>query len=78
MTRPDDAYCPCDVCGQHPDENRCICPECLVCGAYGDPYCYSEHGLVRSFAQVALREQALEYYAWVDRQAELWDEEVDR
>jgi len=31
---------PCEVCGQFEDD--CVCPECLVCGGYGDPYCYSD------------------------------------
>lgn len=56
---------PCGVCGQD-IYGDCICPECPVCGATGDPLCYDgielsllsgepSHGLVRSFAQVALR-----------------------
>jgi hypothetical protein len=51
---------PCEVCGQAIDD--CICPECPCCGATGDLICYTSHGLVRSFAQVALRAQAEE--AW--------------
>lgn len=50
---------PCDVCGQWEDE--CVCPECPVCGEYGNPKCYhgtTGHGLVRSFGQVALRAEA--------------------
>lgn len=47
---------PCDVCGQNLD--ACICPECPSCTSVGDPQCYdgpNAHGLVRSFAQVALK-----------------------
>lgn len=46
---PDDDEGPCEVCGLAVDD--CICPECLVCGAYGDPYCYLEHGLRRTEEQ---------------------------
>lgn len=38
----EDTYC--EVCGYHVDD--CICQECLVCGCYGDPRCYEEHGMV--------------------------------
>ena len=51
---PDDDYDPyCKICGRH--EEECICPECSVCGAKGDPECYSEktHGLVQSDEQIA-------------------------
>jgi hypothetical protein len=52
---------PCDVCGKWADD--CICPECPVCGEYGNPACYAAdgdflpdpqrtHGLTRSDAQV--------------------------
>ena len=33
----------CEVCGLDPSD--CICPECSVCGATGDPACYDKHGL---------------------------------
>jgi len=29
---------PCQICGLWPDD--CICPECPVCGSFGDPACY--------------------------------------
>lgn len=29
--------CDCEVCGV--DADSCTCPECGVCGAYGDPEC---------------------------------------
>jgi len=36
----------CEVCGgwpDHPDQDSaCTCPECLVCGEFGDPNCYKE------------------------------------
>ena len=39
----------CDVCGLK--EADCICPACPVCGAYGDPKCYEEHGMERTNEQ---------------------------
>jgi hypothetical protein len=33
---------PCDICKRDPFD--CICPECPVCGACGDPLCYDEKG----------------------------------
>lgn len=35
----DDGLCTC--CGQPTD--HCICPECSVCGAFGDPNCYQPY-----------------------------------
>lgn len=57
---PDYDDYPCEICGELPD--NCICPECPVCGAVGDPQCYKvrpkgyshlgdHHGLVRSEVQ---------------------------
>lgn len=44
---------PCDVCGKRADD--CICPECPVCGEYGDMRCYIgglfNHGLIRTLEQ---------------------------
>lgn len=41
---------PCDVCGKWADD--CICPECPVCGEYGNTRCYTgglfDHGLIRT------------------------------
>lgn len=36
----------CEVCGGHPesDTDPCICPECPVCGSYGDLVCYANRG----------------------------------
>ena len=31
---------PCAICWRF--EDSCVCPECLTCGAYGDPECYAE------------------------------------
>ena len=42
---------PCEVCGGYP-ELDCICPECPVCGTFGDPLCYEKHGLVRTSEQI--------------------------
>lgn len=36
-------YGPCQVCGQAEDD--CVCPECPVCGAYGDSHCYRPDNL---------------------------------
>ena len=41
---------PCECCGKPVDD--CICPECSVCGQYGNPKCYKEHGLKYSAEQV--------------------------
>lgn len=54
---------PCGICGKLPDD--CICPECPVCHAFGDPRCYSNvsppgHGLTVSPEQAASR---MEYEA---------------
>lgn len=35
---------PCVICCEEAD--NCICPECPVCGAQGDPKCEVDHGLV--------------------------------
>lgn len=76
---------PCDVCGQN-IYGDCICQDCPVCGATGDPACYDDtvnkefmdgewhvveasepsHGMIRSFAQVALRLEA----------ERLWEEDI--
>jgi len=58
---PDYQDYPCDVCGGIPDGDpeshyTCICPECPVCGATGDPDCYAWHGLRRSEEQKFGRE----------------------
>ena len=41
----------CEVCGYHVDD--CICSECLVCGSFGDPKCYEDHGMVLTDEQRA-------------------------
>lgn len=41
---PDEYEGPCELCGHEVDD--CICPACTVCGAQGDPCCYSRHGMV--------------------------------
>lgn len=63
---------PCEVCGLFPDS--CICPECPVCGSYGDPACYDgiipNHGLIRSEEQEASFDK---YKASQENIAEEWD-----
>lgn len=56
----------CQVCHGNYDADECICPECHVCGEAGDPYCYGAHGMVRSQAQIDLRDT-------IERQ---WEEEA--
>ena len=46
---PPDYDVPCDICGEEVDD--CICPECPVCGSYGDPDCYINHGMRRTEEQ---------------------------
>ena len=60
---PGDEPFVCEVCGGDPgldcpdQPGSCICPECEVCGEFGDPSCYhgwpegENHGLVRSDEQ---------------------------
>jgi hypothetical protein len=36
-----DVFPACELCGH--DASDCICPECPVCSATGDPKCYGEH-----------------------------------
>lgn len=46
---PYDEDYPCEVCGEY--EDKCICPECPVCGDYGNPDCYLNHGMKRTEEQ---------------------------
>ena len=46
---PPDNDGPCDVCGYMFDQ--CICPECEICGEFGDHDCYTKGHLVLSDAQ---------------------------
>ena len=46
----DDLNLTCEICLGNPDDNSCLCPECEICGAQGDPACYGKghrtnHGL---------------------------------
>lgn len=63
---PYDEDYPCEVCGEF--EDKCICPECLVCGGIGDPKCYEQHGLF-PLAHV------IEHGAWNENQ---WRDEAKR
>jgi hypothetical protein len=58
---------PCEICGGNPDANECICPECTVCGAYGDPYCYEKGHLTLNIAQ----------YMQLKELEAAWKEEAD-
>jgi hypothetical protein len=70
---------PCEVCGKFPD--NCICPECPNCGAYGDPHCYDNHGLVRTEAQTCsyaeYEEQQRQEQEYYDRYVEELEEEEE-
>lgn len=51
---------PCDVCAGDPealiDAPKAVsAPECPECGAWGDPQCYENHGLVRTEGQILNR-----------------------
>jgi hypothetical protein len=40
----------CEVCGK--DESICICPQCPVCEEYGNPKCYTDHGMTLTTEQI--------------------------
>lgn len=65
---------PCEVCGK--DVERCLCPECSVCGCQGDPHCYEQehgHGLVRTAAQVeSLRLEMDKFETIAHAEADYW------
>ena len=60
-TLPGEEEYPCEVCGgnpENPDEpgkvsetGGCICPECPVCGEFGNPDCYTDGHLQMTQAQ---------------------------
>jgi len=58
----------CEICGGNIDDNSCICPECPVCGLYGDPGCYGEdgHGLKLSEEQETKKANFDSYEPGVD------------
>lgn len=78
----DEAYgteTPCDVCGGWPDPGpgatACICPECPVCGSFGDPKCYRDehevrHGLYRTKEQTDQLAREQEKWAAYEREME--------
>jgi len=49
VTLPGEEDCYCAVCGSVDD--KCVCPECPVCGEVGNPDCYKPH-LVLNEAQL--------------------------
>ena len=49
---PDDDDPFCAVCGGRVDLDQCVCPECPICGAVGDRYCYDFHALTRTSEQI--------------------------
>ena len=64
---------PCAVCGLFSD--KCICPDCSVCGCQGDPSCYEKHGMARSEEQImSLARAEAEEEDWVRREAEFYKE----
>lgn len=79
---PDDYEGPCDVCGNLVD--NCVCPECPVCGDYGNPDCYEKHGLIPSLEQIEgrrlrdeiERNEAEADAAMVKAEMEYWEEEA--
>jgi len=48
---------PCAVCCRPVDD--CVCPECPVCGAQGDPACYADPPRVEGHGMRLTREQAV-------------------
>jgi len=84
---PDDGDEVCQVCGK--SEDNCLCPECPVCGTYGDPKCYTDHGMVKSQAQIeaaeayekAMKAQEDSLAAWAEEEKkaqEDWDEYIKK
>ncbi len=79
---------PCDICGGDVEEwpgesDGCICPECDICGDYGNPRCYIEHGMRRTEEQrfsleVHKRLWAYEYWCeimdYTDHQYDYYDD----
>ena len=60
---------PCEVCGGFEWDETCLCPECPVCYAYGDPFCYIEHGLRRTEEQkfqLEANNRKWEYENWCE------------
>lgn len=48
---PEDSYC--EMCGN--ECGSCICEECPVCTACGDPDCYKNHGMIETEEQIQSR-----------------------
>lgn len=65
----DDDYL-CEVCGL--DVNKCICPECTICGEVGNKDCYDKHGLVRTSEQIESLKKLNDYLDAQDK----WDEDL--
>jgi hypothetical protein len=53
-TLPGEEEVYCEVCGKH--EDKCICPECPVCGDTGNSNCYPDH-MQLSDEQIKSKEQ---------------------
>lgn len=49
FTPYDEPDYPCEICGEIID--NCICDECPICGDYGNPTCYRDHGMKRTELQ---------------------------
>jgi hypoxanthine-guanine phosphoribosyltransferase len=54
------------MCGK--DVDNCICPECPVCEAIGDPLCYEKHGLIQTEEQ---KESLAKYEQFMKEQEEI-------
>lgn len=68
---PFDEPCYCELCGL--PEEKCICPECPVCGSVGDPDCYKEHGMVLTQEQIDSAKEQEAYWERLNREeGEFW------
>ena len=78
----DNVQLTCEVCLGDPEstnpKNRCICPECDICGAAGDPACYgrgfqTNHALQIARQHLPLIEKRSQTLAEIQRQDHLAD-----
>lgn len=62
----------CEVCGNPSDD--CVCPECPVCGEWGNESCYHDAPSPNGHNQIRTREQ-IETLA---ENKKRWDEDSER